>query len=198
MSLITTSSIADIIRNGICFDMKNWNDHPLDVNKLPEAINILFDFLIQQNIPYLLVGGIALLSYIEGRNTQDIDLILSKRSLDQIPDFLILEENTNFIRGRLSDLQVDLLLTENKLFQWVSDHCAIERSFGQHQIRCATIEGLVILKLFALPSLYRQGDFNRVSIYEGDLTQLLLKEDVDNSRIFDILSTYLLQYSGQN
>ncbi|MGA0199071.1 MAG: hypothetical protein ACO3NK_08105 [Prochlorotrichaceae cyanobacterium] len=48
-------------------------------------------------IPYLLVGGIALLSYIEGRNTQDIDLILSRESLDLIPDFLILEENNNCI-----------------------------------------------------------------------------------------------------
>jgi len=192
MSLISTSSIAQIISNGICFDMKNWNDRPLDVNNLPETIDILFDILSQNKIPYLLVGGIALLSYIEGRNTQDIDLILSRESLDLIPDFLILEENNNFIRGTLSNLQIALFLTENKLFDWVRNHCATERSFGQHQVRCATVEGLILLKLFALPSLYRQGNFNKVSIYEGDLTQLLLKEDVDSSRICDILAKHLL------
>lgn len=53
-------------------------------------------------------------------------------------------------------------------------------------------EGLLLLKFFALPSLYRQGDFNRISIYEGDITQLLLKYKVDLTKIFKVLKKYLL------
>ncbi|MFM6350235.1 MAG: hypothetical protein ACKPFK_34605, partial [Dolichospermum sp.] len=41
-------------------------------------------------------------------------------------------------------------------------------------------------------SLYRQGDFNRISIYEGDITQLLLKYEVDLTKIFKVLKKYLL------
>jgi hypothetical protein len=40
-------------------------------------------------------------------------------------------------------------------------------------IRCATVEGLILLKIFALPSLYRQGSFERVGIYENDIATLM-------------------------
>lgn len=52
--------------------------------------------------------------------------------------------------------------------------CAAEQQFGDRSIRCATIEGLIILKLYALPSLYRQGNFDRLSLYENDIPQLLI------------------------
>ncbi len=35
------------------------------------------------------------------------------------------------------------------------------------------IEGLLLLKLYALPSLYRTGDFTRVSLYENDIAALI-------------------------
>jgi hypothetical protein len=37
----------------------------------------------------------------------------------------------------------------------------------------ATVEGLLLLKLYALPSLYRQGSFARVGISENDVATLL-------------------------
>lgn len=40
-------------------------------------------------------------------------------------------------------------------------------------IRCATPAGLMLLKLYALPSLYRQGQLQRANLYEGDIGQLL-------------------------
>jgi hypothetical protein len=36
------------------------------------------------------------------------------------------------------------------------------------------VEGLILLKLYALPSLYRQGNFAKVGIYENDVATLLL------------------------
>jgi hypothetical protein len=187
-----TVAIGEIIRNGVLFDMKNWGDEPLDVNQLPEAVERLFNILAERQIDYLLVGGIALLSYIEGRNTQDIDFIMARSDLDTIPELSILEENKDFARSTFDALQVDLLLTNNKLFKLVSDRYATDRHFGNRTIRCATVEGLILLKFFALPSLYRQGQFNKVTTYENDITQLLLNYSVDLSELFKILAKHII------
>ncbi|MFM7579096.1 MAG: hypothetical protein ACKO5Q_19445, partial [Microcystaceae cyanobacterium] len=92
-------AIDQIITNGITFDVKNWQNTAMNANKLLEDIDDLFNTLDRLNINYLLVGGIALLSYIEGRNTQDIDLILSRQDLDNLSTIKIIEENNDFIRG---------------------------------------------------------------------------------------------------
>jgi hypothetical protein len=188
-----TSAIGEIILNGVLFDMKNWGNEPLDVNRLPTAVENLFNILAERQMDYLLVGGIALLSYIEGRNTQDIDFILSRSDLESIPEISVIEENRDFIRGTFdATLQVDLLLTNNLLFKLVCDRYATERQFGDRIIRCATVEGLLLLKFFALPSLYRQGQFNKVTIYENDITQLLLNYTVELSEILKILANYVI------
>ncbi len=40
-------------------------------------------------------------------------------------------------------------------------------------VPCATVEGLLLLKLYALPSLYRQGSFAIVGLYENDVATLI-------------------------
>ena len=45
---------------------------------------------------------------------------------------------------------------------------------------------------FAFREKFISGDFNRISIYEGDITQLLLKYKVDLTKIFKVLKKYLL------
>ena len=185
-------SISEIIKNGILFDMKNWQGNMSSTNELPDIIERLFTTLSERKIDYLLVGGVALLSYIEGRNTQDIDFILAKSDLEALPEISITDENRDFARGDFSGLQIDILLTSNKLFKLVRDHYATERQFGNLTIRCVTVEGLLLLKFFALPSLYRQGQFNKVSIYENDITQLLLNYSIDLARLLTILSKHLL------
>ena len=52
--------------------------------------------------------------------------------------------------------------------------------------------GLLTLKCYALPSLYRQGEFSRASIYENDILLLLLNYSVNLDRVIDILSDHLL------
>ena len=136
-------AIGEVIQNGILFDMKNWGSGPPDVNRLPEAVEQLFDFE-QRKIDYLLVGGIALLSYVEGRNTQGIDFILDRADLEGIGEIAIAAENKDFARGQFGDLQIDCLLTRNALFQLVCDRYATERLFGSRTIRCATVQGLLI------------------------------------------------------
>ncbi|GGA02197.1 hypothetical protein [Okeania sp. KiyG1] len=133
------------------------------------------------------------LSYIEGRNTQDIDLILSRQDLDNLSEIKITEENKDFIRGNFNQLQIDVLLTQNKLFNTISQQFVTEREFGNRLIRCVTVEGLIILKLYALPSLYGQGKFDRASIYENDLLLLLLNYQVDLPPLLKLLSKHLLE-----
>jgi len=90
------------------------------------------------------------------------------------------------------NLQIELLLTNNRLFKLVRDRYGTERQFGNRNIRCATVEGLLLRIFFALPSLYQQGQFDKVSIYENDITQLLLNYSVELPKLFKILSRHLL------
>jgi hypothetical protein len=92
-----TAAIGEIIQNGILFDMKNWGDELSNVGNLPTIIDRLFLMMEERKVDYLLVGGVALLSYIEGRNTQDIDLIIAKNDLENLPEILIAEENKDFV-----------------------------------------------------------------------------------------------------
>jgi hypothetical protein len=87
---------------------------------------------------------------------------------------------------------VDILLTQNNLFDLILQQFASVQQFGERSIRCVSVEGLVILKFYALPSLYRQGKFDRVSIYENDILLLLLQYSVNLKPIFQILSNHLL------
>jgi hypothetical protein len=187
-----TVAVGEIIQNGIIFDIKNWNKKVQSMNQLPDAVERIFTILSERSIDYILVGGVAMLSYIEGRNTQDIDFILAKSDLDNLPEISITDENRDFLRGDFDGLQIDILLTQNKLFALVCDRYATERQFGNRNIRCATVEGLLLLKFFALPSLYRQGQFDKVSIYENDITQLLLNYSVELPKLLKILSKHLL------
>ena len=185
-------AISEIVKNGIIFDPKNWQKAMYNTDSLVQNIEHIFDTLNQRNINYLLVGGIALLSYVEGRNTQDIDLILAKSDLRSLPEIAIKEENNDFIRGEYGELIIDILLTQNELFNKIIQQFATIRQFGDMNIRCVTVEGLVILKFYALPSLYRQGKFEKVSIYENDILLLLLNYSINLNLIFQILSEHLL------
>jgi len=79
----------------------------------------------------------------------------------------------DFARGKFGELQIDILLTKNPLFAEVEKNYTTTKQFMDRKIRSATVEGLLLLKLFALPSLYRQGSFERVGIYENDIATLM-------------------------
>jgi len=53
------------------------------------------------------------------------------------------------------------------------------------------VEGLILEKLYALPSLYRQGSFARVGIYENDIATLLQAYRPNIEVILNELSHYL-------
>lgn len=188
----TNISIGKVIQNGIIFDVKNWGKMTMTSDNLLQVVERLFFTLEQRQVNYLLVGGIALLSYVEGRNTQYIDFILSRNVLETLPEIIIEEENKDFIRGSFEELQIDILLTQNQLFDLVLKDFATWREFGEKTVRCVTVEGLILLKLYALPSLYRQGNFTRAGIYENDILLLLLNYPIKLDQLFNILQQHLV------
>lgn len=96
-----------------------------------------------------------------------------------------------FARGKFGELQIDILLTKNPLFAKVEKNYTTMKQFLDRSIRCATVEGLLLLKLFALPSLYRQGSFERVRIYENDIATLIYAFKPDMKSLFAELSKHL-------
>lgn len=71
------------------------------------------------------------------------------------------------------------------------------RPYVERDIRCATVEGLLLLKLYALPSLYRQFDtqrarcFSRVGLYENDIATLMQHYQPALEPLFDELALHL-------
>ena len=173
MAIHSISQIGGILQNAITFNFKNTSEVIMKADSLLVQVEQLFNLLDSRKMDYVLVGGIALLTYVEGRNTQDIDLIMTLPSLSQLPEIKIESQDMYFARGKFGELQIDILLTKNPLFDMVAKKYSTEKQFLDRKIRCATVEGLILLKLFALPSLYRQGSFERVGIYENDIATLM-------------------------
>ncbi len=184
--------VGQIVQNAVVFNPRNWEMSAMESDSLLRAVKNLFGLLESRGVNYVLVGGVALLNYVEGRNTQDIDLIMTLSDLPGIPE-IVVERQTNpyFARGKFGELQIDLLLTRNPLFRLVQRNYAVKQSFGEQEISIATVEGLLLLKLYALPSLYRQGDFVRVGVYENDIATLLYVYQPRVDRLLQILSRYV-------
>ena len=163
----------------------------MNADSLLAQVEQLFNLVDSRKVDYVLVGGIALLTYVEGRNTQDIDLIMASPSLVKIPEIKIESQDMYFARGKFGELQIDILLTKNPLFAKVEKSYTTKKQFMDRTIRCATVEGLILLKLFALPSLYRQGSFERVGIYENDIATLMYTFKPNMETLFAELRKHL-------
>ncbi len=177
-----------------------WRDTPLQLREgnpasppapAPRDALDLFRVLEEHRIEYLLVGGMAMLTYVQGRNTRDVDLLLSVEAMRQIPKLRIQDQNDFFARGQFQSVQVDLLLTTNPLFKTVQERFATTHRFAELRVPAATVEGLVLLKLYALPSLYRQFDWDRIYIYESDVKRLLAYYQPDIEPLFSILKDHI-------
>lgn len=64
--------IGKVIAHGVAFDLKNSSVvQAMDLNELLQSVSRLFELLDEREVDYMLVGGIAMLAYVQGRNTQD-------------------------------------------------------------------------------------------------------------------------------
>jgi hypothetical protein len=191
MTLQSSSEIGDIICNAIVFNLKNWPGGKMNSDSLIQSVQDFFRVLEERQIDYVLVGGIAILYYVEGRNTQDLDLLMAVSSLEKLPELKIVAQDRYFVRANYNELQIDIFLTENPLFKKVHQEYSKVEQFLDLNIPLATVEGLLLLKLYALPSLYRQGNFARVGIYENDIATLMHYHQPDMTRLLEELSNYV-------
>src|SRR5204863_630100 len=183
--------IGEVIRNAVLFNPENPRALLMNSDVLIETVARFFSILEERQVDYVLVGGIALLQYVEGRNTEDIDLIMAVSALERLPEMQLETRDADFARARFGDLKVDILLTSNPLFDEVRRHYVTSKHFVEREIPCATIEGLILLKLYALPSLYRQGNFTRVGLYENDVATLMHFHNPPIEPLLDELANYL-------
>jgi hypothetical protein len=183
--------IGEIIRNAVLFKPGNHQARLMNSDFLIETVARFFALLRERQIEYVLVGGIAMLQYVEGRNTEDIDLIMAVAALERLPELQVETRDADFARSKFDDLKVDVLLTTNPLFDEVRRRFASVQRFVEQDIPCATVEGLILLKLYALPSLYRQGNFTRVGLYENDVATLLHVHHPRIEPLLDELALYL-------
>jgi hypothetical protein len=112
-------------------------------------------------------------------------------SLAKMPEIRLSSQDMYFARGLFGELQIDILLTGNPLFDQVARKYNTLKRFLDQDIRCAAVEGLILLKLFALPSLDRQESFERVGIYESDLGSLIYAFDPNMETLLKELQAYL-------
>ena len=183
--------IGEVIRNAVVFNFRERPGDEMNTDTLLEAVAGLFRLLSEREIEYALVGGVALLQYVEGRNTEDIDLVLAPSSLERLPEIEIASKDANFARGSFCGVRVDFLLTSNSLFDKVRKSFVTSQNFVEQEIPCATVEGLLLMKLYALPSLYREGSFARVGLYENDIATLVHDYKPDLAPLVEELGGHL-------
>jgi len=191
MSVTQPIHIGAVIRNARAFNVQHWRGALAPMDDILSNVSEIFTLLTQRKIKTVLVGGIALLQYIQGRNTEDIDLIVAVSSLKKVPEIQIISEDLYFARGMYKNLQIDFLLTRNPLFAHVQRTYAKTQRFLEQNIVSATVDGLMLLKLYALPSLYRQGNFARVSLYENDIAAMMYYHQPDIDKMERELSAYV-------
>ena len=185
--------MGQVIRNAVVFNFKNWTGGSTLANSdtLLQTVQRLFALLDERGVEYVLVGGIALLIYVEGRNTQDIDLIMALSSLERLPEIEIQSQERDFVRGEFEELEIDILLTRNPLFAQVREKYVTKQPFMERGISTATVEGLLLLKLYALPPLYRQGNAIKVGLYENDIAMLMHYYSPAMAPLLDALKSYV-------
>ena len=165
----------------------------MDTDSLYRSAETLFSLLEEKGVSHVLVGGLALLFHADSRNTEDVDLIVALPDLQALPDLHVEERNEWFAKAAFGSLRVDLLFTENPLFALVAARHAEPRVFRGHTLRVATAEGLLLLKLYALPSLYRQGQIARATLYESDIALLLIAHSVEDEKILTALRPHMIE-----
>ena len=89
ITIQSSTQIGDVIRNAVVFNIKNWLGGMMNSDSLIQSVQDFFALIEQRKIDYVLVEGIAILHYIEGRNTQDLDVLMEVSSLEKLPELKI-------------------------------------------------------------------------------------------------------------
>src|SRR5436309_1977969 len=153
---VSLQRVAQVLLDAWEVGSHQWRDSPLQLREgvasppppIPQDALDLFRLLHERRIPYLLVGGLAMLTYVQGRNTKDVDLLMSVQAMAQIPELKVVDKEDCFVRAQFRSVRVDLLLTTNPLFRTVEEQFATKHRFAELEVPGVTVEGLIVLKLY--------------------------------------------------
>ncbi len=150
--------------------------------------------LESRDIEYALVGGAALLTMDDcQRPTDDFNFIIDRADIDQISELIQESSDRNFGRYSYQGTQIDALYKDNPIFDYVIRNCLDSAVIEGKKIVRATPEGIILLKLYALPSLYQQKQQRRAVTYENDILGLLLQSvEVNFEKVLKVLSGELV------
>jgi hypothetical protein len=77
------------------------------------------------------------------------------------------------------------------LFKIVEERFATKHRFAELEVPAVSVEGLIVLKLYALPSLYRQFDMDRVALCENDITMLIARHSPQLDPLFALVKSHV-------
>ena len=95
---VSLRRVAEVLLHAWEAGPHQWTDTPAQLREgappkpampVPQDALDLFRLLAERGAEYLLVGGMAMLTYIKGRNTKDVDLLMSVAALEQLPELKI-------------------------------------------------------------------------------------------------------------
>ncbi len=157
-------------------------------------LTAFIELLEAKNIAYALVGGAALMTIDDcARPTDDFDFIIAKNDIEQVEELEKESSDPNFGRYLYQGTRIDALYRNNPIFEYVMTHCLDSVAIGDKEIVRASPEGIILLKLYALPSLYQQGQQRRAMTYENDISGLLMQcSGVNFDKMFKVLARELL------
>ncbi|MFT5467233.1 MAG: hypothetical protein ACI8UO_002337 [Verrucomicrobiales bacterium] len=184
--------IGQTLLNAAVFNLKSNENSSIAAHAMiPNHVEEFLDLLKENEVDCVLVGGLAMLSHLEGRNTQDIDLIVGLKEIRELPGIEISENDEHFALAAFKTLRVDILRAEFRFFRTIKENHSEVRPFADREISCATPLGLILMKLFALPVLYRQFLTSKVTIYEGDIQNLLAQFPTPHAEIVKLLQPHV-------
>ena len=173
--------------------------HPTSNTGITAMINTaqlvsFIELLESKNIEYALVGGAALLTMDDcQRPTDDFDFIIAKSDIDSVNELTAESSDRNFGRYSYQGTRIDALYRANPIFEYVMGNCLDSAIIEGKEIVRATPEDIILLKLYALPSLYQQGEQRRAITYENDILGLLIQSvEIDFDSVLKVLSRELL------
>ena len=112
--------------------------------KLGEDLVNFFQLLTDRRVPYLTVGGMAMLAHVRSWNTADIDVIMSAVTLDEISELFIDELDGDSAKCRFESLRVNVRFTVDPLLRSVADNHRVVYRFLDLDVPFATADGLIL------------------------------------------------------
>lgn len=126
-----------------------------------EALFEITHIFYKNHIEYCLIGGLAMMLYHGRANTVDIDFYVLVNDLKIIKNLLenekiLVEERGEFqLKARVKGVQIDILFADHYIGADVV-HRAVEKKLGDHWVRIATPEDIIVLKTLADRSVDRR------------------------------------------